>query len=83
MNLDPQVTYAHIDLAHEIATRLWDAGMRGHDGITVLSMAMGIYMEAQEGAHRNLRPISDAMLLAAQQTFDAFQQARRRQPGNA
>lgn len=68
----------HIALAHDIATRLWDAGLRGPDGMTVMGMAMGIYMEAQEGSHRNLKPIADAVCSVAQQTFDAFQQSRER-----
>lgn len=72
-----------IALAHEIAVKLWDAGIRGPDGCTIMAMALGIYMEAQEGAHRGLRPVSDAMCSIAQQTFDAFQQANARKAGNA
>jgi hypothetical protein len=72
-----------IRLAHEIATRLWDAGLRGPDGTVVLAMAMGIYMESQEGSHRNLKPINDALLSVAQQTFDAFQANKKRGPGHA
>lgn len=71
-----------IGLAYEIATRLWDAGRRGPEGVTVLAMAMGIYMEAQEGAHRNLKPINDVMLTVAQMTFDSFQANKRRAPAH-
>jgi len=72
-----------ISMAHKIATLLWDAGVRGPDGLTILGMAMGIYMEAQEGAHRNMRPLSEALLKSAQMTFDAFREGKQRQPGSA
>ena len=74
---------SRIILAHEIATKLWDAGQRGPDGLTVLAMALGIYMEAQEGAHRELKPLADTMCEVAQMVFDRFQQAKKMEPGNA
>lgn len=73
----------NIGLAHDIAVLLWDAGVRGPDGTLILGMAMGIYMEAQEGAHRGLKPIADALCAVAVQTYDAFQAAREREEGHA
>ena len=72
---------ARISLAHEIATKLWDAGYREAEGVAVLAMALGIYMEAQEGAHCEFRPLIEGMLRAAQMTYDAFQQ--RHEAGHA
>lgn len=72
-----------IDLAYEIASMLWEKGFRGPDGLTVIGMAMGIYLEAQEGAHRNLEPINDALLRAAKMTFDAMRAGRDGKAGTA
>jgi hypothetical protein len=71
-----------IKLAHEIAVKLWDAGQRGPDGLAVMGMALGIYMEAQEGAHREFKPLADVMCRVAQEVFDRFQRAKKMEPGN-
>jgi len=69
--------------SYKIAKMLWDSGYSGPDGATVLAMALGIYMESQEGSHRNMRPVVDAMLKSAQITFDAFQANKNRSSGSA
>jgi hypothetical protein len=45
-------------------------------------MAMGIYMDAQEGSHRNLKPLADGVCEAAQIAFDALN-AHRNKSGHA
>ncbi len=72
-----------IELAHGIATTLWDAGVRGPEGLTIMAMALGIYMEAQAGSHRNLEPLAEVICSVAKQTFDAFQQGKKREAAHA
>lgn len=62
-----------LEVAYDIATRLLEARLHGHEGITVLAMALGIYMEARQVDHEKLLPISDAVCQVAQQTFVLFQ----------
>lgn len=69
--------------AHLIAADLEQSGVSAVDGSTILSVALGIFMEAQAGSHRNLEPVLSAMLKAAQLTFDAVRTARERDPGHA
>lgn len=71
-----------IDLAHEIATKLLDAGMQGGDGPHVMAMALGIYMASQDGVHRDFRPVVEVMLKSAQEVFDAFRR-RHREAGHS
>lgn len=83
MSRDNSLDPSKIGVAHQIATQIWDAGYRDTDGLMVLGMALGIYMEAHEGGHRELRPLSDGMLQSAQIAFDALRAARKGKPGNA
>lgn len=80
---DPQTAAEHISIAHGIATALWDAGVSGPDGLTIMAMALGIYMESQEGSHRNLEPLAEVVCSVAKQTFDAFRQGKKREPAHA
>lgn len=70
-------------LAYEIATRLWSEERHGPDGVTVLAMALGIYMEAQEGTHRGHMPIVKTMHEHGVALFDQFRLARLRRAGEA
>jgi hypothetical protein len=45
-------------------------------------MALGIYCEAHEDGHRELKPLLDGMLKAAQMAFDALRDGRKRTPAN-
>ena len=81
---NPAESPDRIGMAHRIASQLWDAGIRGPDGGVILAMALGIYVEAQEGcSHRNIWPLVGAMMKAAQMAFDALREGREREPGNA
>lgn len=53
------------------------------DGINALAMAIGIWVEGQDGSHREMLPLVDAALKVAQITFDALRAGRNREPGKA
>ena len=72
----------NIARAHKIASELEAEGYSAEDSTTILSMALGIFMEGK-GGHRNLKPLTDSMLRCAQIAFDALRQGRRHEPGNA
>lgn len=72
-----------IALAYEVATRLWDEGRRGPDGVTVLALTMGIYLEAQEGGHRGIMPVAKVVCEQGTAAFDQFRLAREAKGGIA
>ena len=67
----------NIGKAWEIAKLLDDGGYSPVDGSNILAMALGIFMEGQPDAHRNLKPLTDAMLKAAQIAFDALRDGKK------
>lgn len=72
----------HIGRAHRIATELEAEGYSDVEGSAILSMALGIFIEGFEGAHRNLQPLVKAHLDIAQQSFDALRASRDASPGH-
>lgn len=70
-----------IRLAREIAVTMTDKGMNGPEGLTVLAMAMGIYMEAQPGT-LPFEPAADVVCTVAKLTFNALR-AHRDKTGHA
>ena len=66
--------------AWKIANELEAEGYSEIDASMILSMALGIFVEGVDGSHRNLKPLTDAMLEGAQMAFDALREARR--PGS-
>ena len=75
MNYDNQIV-----LATKIATMLYDAKLQGPDGASILAMALGIYVESHPDSHRELAPLCEGMLKAAQIAFDALREASSREP---
>ena len=73
---------SRIAMAHAIAVQLEAAGCRGPDGLTVLAMAMGIYLAGQPEAHRNLRGMSDLVFHEAVNVFDMLRAAMAHEPGH-
>lgn len=74
---------SHIGRAHKIAAELEAEGYSAIDGSTILSMALGIFMEGKPDSHRNLKPLTDSMLKVAQISFDALRAGREREAGHA
>lgn len=72
-----------IGRAHKIATELESEGRTATDAGLILAMALGIFVEGLEGGHREMRPLLDAHLNVAQQTFDALRASRTHEPGTA
>lgn len=71
-----------IVMAHCFVTMLNKNGFTAVNGMTALGMALGLFIEGQEGAHRELKPLTDAICEAAQVTFDAIRIGRSREPGH-
>lgn len=71
-----------IGRAHKIAIELEAEGYSGEDASVILSMALGIFMEGVDGGHRELKPLIDAMLKAAQISFDALRNSRSSKVGH-
>lgn len=72
-----------IRLAWAIAKMLDDAVVSGPEGNMILAMALGIFVEGQDGSHRDMLPLAEATLKTAQVTFDALRAGRKRKPANA
>lgn len=72
-----------IGRAHKIASELEAEGFSTTEASTILAMALGILAEGDERGHRNLRPLANGMLKAAQLAFDALRDGRNREPGHA
>jgi len=73
---------SRIAMAHAIAARLEEDGCRGPDGLTVLAMAMGIYLAGQPDAHRDIRQMSDLVFQEALHVFDVLRAAMAHEPGH-
>jgi hypothetical protein len=69
--------------AHKIATDLESGGYSTVDATVILATALGILAEGDERGHRNLKPLVDGMVKAAQLGFDALRASRNREPGHA
>lgn len=72
-----------LGLAHDIATQLGSQALDGPEGVQVLAMAMGIFLEGQEGSHREMIPVARAINEVAQIVFDKLREARGREAGHA
>lgn len=72
-----------IGAAHKIASDLEADGYSTIDAATILATALGILAEGDERGHRNLKPLVDGMVKAAQIGFDALRASRSREPGRA
>lgn len=77
------LTSEHSGEAWKIAKALENTDLPEGTVLAILGMAMGIYMEGRDGAHRELRPLTDAITKCAQISFDALRAGREREPGHA
>lgn len=59
-------------IAFEVAETLCDAGLDGPEGLTVIGMALGIYMEALKVPHPGMAPMAKHVSTTARATFNAF-----------
>jgi hypothetical protein len=73
----------HTGAAWKIAKQMEESGYDETQALSVIGMALGIYVESIEGSHRGLLPLSDALLNVAQKTFDAMRAGRNREAGTA
>lgn len=74
-------TQQSLKLAHEIATLLHERGQQGHAGVTVLALALGIYIESQPNTHRGMQCMTDLVCAVAVEVFDKLRAARSLTPG--
>jgi hypothetical protein len=65
-----------IGRAWKLASELESEGLSLIDASAVLAMALGILAEGADG-HRELRPLVDGMVKAAQLAFDALRESPR------
>lgn len=69
-------------MAHNIASQLADHGLEAPDGITVLGMALGIFLDSQNLAHHH-DSITDAVSRVAGQTMAVLRAHRVSAIGHA
>lgn len=69
-----------IGRGYQIAAELEAEGYDVQAVSRILSYALGIGAEGIDGSHRNLTPLLDGMLSAAQLCFDALRTAREQKP---
>lgn len=67
-----------IETAYEFAQKLWGMDITAPEGLMILGMAMGIFLESVEGSHRDMIPLADALHETAQRTFDQMRGGRDR-----
>ena len=61
-----------ISVAYRIASDLEKSGYDAKSGGSVLAMALGILAAGHPAGHRNLRPLINGQVEAAQLAFDAI-----------
>lgn len=67
---------AQFQLAQRIARTLAEADLRENEGVGILGMALGIYIEAQPGSNRDMQLWRDGLLTVAQMAFDAMRKSQ-------
>ncbi len=69
-------------MAHDIAAQLADHGLEAPDGITVLGMALGIFLDSQNLDQHHVT-ITDAVSRVAEQTIAVLRAHRVSAVGHA
>lgn len=80
---DIPLTNEHSGEAWKIAKALEATGLPEGTVLAILGMAMGIYMEGRDGAHREMQPLTESITKCAQISFDAIRASRGRETGHA
>ncbi len=76
MGADPEANRGNVRVAIRVAKLLQEEKVSENDGIFVLAMALGIFVESWADSHRYLEPLVTGMLEASQVAFDALRAGR-------